>query len=343
MLDMVQLVKNKKLMSLTDNGGTHGVLTEGLDPYFILPATESKSFISDPITVDFDLDYNADALYYGTISGDTSNGWKGKMRRFIFNDQQNPEDWTADSVLFDPEQPISAAASIAVDDEGKNWVFFGTGRYLVDADKVDVSVQSYYGIKEPVTTTGDTKTWSQVDKNNLVNVTNYQVFTDANHTVNMGTASNWAGVLTEQKTKDGWYLKFLDPDLSGMNTIAKGERNLGQAALLGGILSFTSFVPSSDVCVAGGESYLWALYYKTGTAYYENILGTKDVTFNGNLFKMSRPRISLGEGLATSPNLHVGSGEGSTVFIQTSTGDIIRIEEDNPLSTKSGKASWKLR
>lgn len=55
------------------------------------------------------------------------------------------------------------------------------------------------------------------------------------------------------------------------------------------------------------------------------------------------PKISLGEGLATSPNIHVGSENGSTVFVQTSTGDIIRIEEDNPLATKSGKTSWKMR
>lgn len=347
LLDMVQLVQNKKLMSLTDSGSKHGVLQAGLNTYFTLPATESQSFISDPITVDYDLDYNADALYFGTNSGDATNGWKGKMRRFIFDDKQNPEDWITDSILFNPGQPITAPASIAVDNIGRNWVFFGTGRYFVSADAVDVSTQSYYGIKEPIATSAPVdvtkRTWTTVDKSNLVNVTNYQIFTDDERTVNMGGASSWAGLLAEQNSKNGWYLNFLDTDSSGMKTIAKGERNLGQAALLGGILSFTTFIPSTDVCVAGGESYLWALYYQTGTAYYDSILGSITFDYNSKTLKMSLPRITLGEGLATSPNLHVGSKEGSTAFIQTSTGDIIRIEEKNPLDTKSGKASWKLR
>jgi len=53
--------------------------------------------------------------------------------------------------------------------------------------------------------------------------------------------------------------------------------------------------------------------------------------------------ISLGKGLATTPNIHVGSERGSTVFVQSSTSEITKIEEENPLSTKSGIQSWKLK
>ena len=34
--------------------------------------------------------------------------------------------------------------------------------------------------------------------------------------------------------------------------------------------------------------------------------------------------------------------DGSTVFVQSSTGEIAKIEEENPLSTKSGVQSWRL-
>ena len=347
LLDMVQLVRYNTLKSLTDSGLDHGVLTAGLYPYYILPSDEPKSFISDPITVDFDLDYNADAVYYGTISGDATSGWKGKMHRIIVDDRQDPQNWDATSVLMDPMQPITAAATIAVDDAGKNWVFFGTGRYFVSADASDVDIQSYYGIKEPVypNNPNNEKTWAQVAKTDLVDTTNYQVFTDTDQTVNRGGVSTWASLLTEQLGKNGWYLNFLDESASslGIKIIQKGERNLGQAALLGGVLSFTTFIPSSDVCVAGGDSFLWGLFYKTGTAYFNSIFGVLEKTFDGKTLLMSLPRLSLGQGLATSPNVHVGSEDGSTVFVQTSTGDIIRIGEDNPLATKSGKASWKMR
>jgi type IV pilus assembly protein PilY1 len=342
MVDLVQLAGFNTLKSLNASG----VLTAGLTPYLTLP--EAKSFVSDPVTVDYDLDYNADAIYYGTVSGtaktaDLTSGWKGKLRRIVIEDKQDPRDWIADRVLIDATQPVTAAPTIAVDNADRNWVFFGTGRYFVSEDGSDVDTQSYYGIKEPVDTNG-VKTWNSVDRAaDLVNVTNYQVFTDANQTVNNGGVSSWTDLLNEQEAKNGWYLDFLNDNSVGFASIQVGERNLGQAALLGGVLSFTTFIPSSDICVAGGESYLWALYYQTGTSYYDSILGTTNTTFNGLTYNKSLRKISLGEGLATSPNIHVGSQDGSTVFVQTSTGDIIRVEEKNPLSTKSGKASWRLR
>jgi hypothetical protein len=49
------------------------------------------------------------------------------------------------------------------------------------------------------------------------------------------------------------------------------------------------------------------------------------------------------QGMATSPGVHTGRQEGSAVFVQSSTGEIIEVEEKNPLRTKSGMQAWKLR
>lgn len=335
MVDMVKLGTYNELWSLNANG----VLVHDLLPYFTLPDTEPDSFISDPITVDFDLDYNADVLYYGTVSGSLGDGYGGVLRRIVFDDIADPELWVADSIVIDAERPITAAPTAAVDGTGRNWVFFGTGRYFTTSDALDLSVQSYYGIKEPIDGNGS-KLWWDVDRtNDLIDTTNFQIFTDANRTVSMGgLASSWQQVINQQRLKSGWVLDFLSD--SGA---PEGERNLGQATLLGGVLSFTTFIPSSNICIAGGESYLWGLYYETGTAFYESIFGTREMVFEGETHNMSLRKLSLGEGLATTPNLHVGGADGSTAFVQTSTGDIIRVEQDTPLPTKSGRASWKQR
>ena len=171
MLDMVKLASNNELWTLPDNnsveGTTRGALTTGLHWYSEL---DDNSFVSDPITVDYNLDYNADVLYYGTVSTDGTT-WAGKMRRIIIDDRfdadedQDPKFWESESVLFDAEQPITAAATVALDDEGKNWVFFGTGRYFVQKDGSDLNLQSYYGIKEPVTSVAPIhKSWDTVRK-----------------------------------------------------------------------------------------------------------------------------------------------------------------------------------
>jgi type IV pilus assembly protein PilY1 len=73
------------------------------------------------------------------------------------------------------------------------------------------------------------------------------------------------------------------------------------------------------------------------------VLGTTDITVSGETKEMADAEISLGRGLATSPNIHVGREKGSSVFVQSSTGEITRIEQENPLSTKSGMQSWKLQ
>ena len=349
MLDLVKLATSNQLYSLTDSGSParSGVLTSGLWPYSSL---DSKAFVSDPISVDYNLDYNADVLYYGTMSrSGPSSKWGGKLRRIIIDDNhdidqdQDPANWEPDSVLYTADQPVSAAPAVGLDDEGDNWVFFGTGRYLVAADGTDHSLQSYYGIKEPVNTAiaSRPKTWAEVMKTDLVDTTAYKVFTDEDRTAGLGSSGSikgtWKDIVDEQKLKGGWYINFFMDDGVSLN----GERNLGQATLLGGALTFTTFIPSADICVAGGESNLWAVYYTTGTAFYEGIFGTSTEMFDGESMDLSLRKISLGEGLATSANLHVGSEEGCNAFVQKSTGAVRIINQNNPYSIRSGMRSWK--
>ena len=138
------------------------------------------------------------------------------------------------------------------------------------------------------------------------------------------------GVL-DSRGKDGWYRDF--PVASRPR-----ERNLGQATLLGGLLTFTTYQPYDDLCQQEGQAYLYGLYYQTGTAWYSSVFGALGLDADDNV----KESISLGRGLATTPNLHVGEG-GPTAFVQTSTGEIVEMPQTNlPLGNyKTGRRSWE--
>jgi len=129
---------------------------------------------------------------------------------------------------------------------------------------------------------------------------------------------------------DGWYKNFLEPR----------ERNLGQATLLGGLLTYTTYQPYDDACQPEGLGFLYGVYYQTGTPFYIPVFISENqgVDASGNVID----KVALGRGLATTPNIHVGKHEGSKAFAQTSTGAIIEIPQPNlPLKGyKSGKAGW---
>ena len=141
-----------------------------------------------------------------------------------------------------------------------------------------------------------------------------------------------SGLVTHIGGTDGWYKNFL----------SDRERNLGQAALLGGLLTFTTYQPYQDPCQSEGLAFLYGVYYLTGTAWNKSIFGDEGLDEDENVLDV----LALGRGLATTPNLFVGKGDeegGPKAFVQTSTGEIKEIPQTNlPISNyKSGKTSWR--
>jgi len=129
----------------------------------------------------------------------------------------------------------------------------------------------------------------------------------------------------------GWYFDFSET----------GERNLGQAALLGEILTFSTYVPDNDLCASEGASYLYGVYYKTGTGYWKGVLKTDDNPSGIDSSNKVIYKIDVGKGYSSTPNLHTGGEEGSKAFLQTSTGAIIGVKQTNPGATKSGGVYWR--
>ena len=139
---------------------------------------------------------------------------------------------------------------------------------------------------------------------------------------------------------DGWYRDFSDPR----------ERNLGTAALLGGLVTYTSYQPFSDKCKSEGQGFLYAVHFQTGTAWTDSVFGTFDsgdgTLYSGEGGTYVKDKMSTGQGMSTTPSMHVGSGsEGASAFVQTSTGEIVEIKQENlPFNnTKSGRINWNDR
>lgn len=362
-VDLKELGLKNTVKTLGDSGSfTTAPAGASAHDYYV--ELDENSFVSDPITVDYNLDYNADVVYFGTVAGDNESGWSGKMRRMVFDNKLSTLDWKGDNVFFETaaNQTIVTAPSVGIDDKDFRWVYFGTGRFFtrgdaaIAAESATSGLQSYYAIKEPFTDSNlngvwdpdlvgensvktEPMTWGTVTAASLLDVSNADVYddkvvtglTDIDGTTTIGT---WTALMTAVDKNDGWYLDF-----KGVK-----ERNLGQATLFGDLLTFTTYIPSDDICSFEGTSNLYAVYYKTGTAYYRSVIGSskedRDNEGGEDDVKISRV-ISLGKGMSVTPNIHVGRQKGSKAFVQTSTGGIEAIEQINPGDIKSGIISWE--
>jgi type IV pilus assembly protein PilY1 len=331
------------------------------------------------IDYNLNFDYRADAVYFGTVEGDyadtdTGTGWGGRLYRLITNaetDETDPTSWNLKEVV-NPGRPITAAPMAGWD--GFNfWVYFGTGRFFDVKDKTDSSSmaqESYYGIKETRDCNDNDFDWPTVDLSNLVQTGSIWVSdaADANNALlscyDYDASSDTYSLLGTtcldtyiDANSDGDYtFAELDEYVGGTGCNISlentgeagwahafdypGERNLGQATLLGGLVTFTTYQPFEDICKMEGLSYLYALYYRTGTSWHEAIfdsIGSDPVEY----------RKDLGQGVATTPALVRNQGdeddEGVDTFAQTSTGAIVRIEEPNlPVENiRTGRMYWR--
>jgi type IV pilus assembly protein PilY1 len=263
----------------------------------------------------------------------------------------------------------------------RTWVFFGTGRFASFEDVADTSQQSYYGIKEPwddtpgsennrvdinadvdgdgATDLENEMTWEEVSLSYLLDVSDVVVFESGN--IKNYNGSSFADVRDLENnilaTFDALELEMEKDPYPGDNNpaptsnifpngwkldfSATRERNLGQAALLGDILTYTTYAPDPNSCQNEGDSYLYATYYKTGTAFSSSVIGFgTEVDPADSTSKDVLRKQSLGKGLAISPAMHTGKEKGSKAFVQTSTGAILVIEQQNPGAVKSGKTYW---
>jgi type IV pilus assembly protein PilY1 len=325
---------------------------------------EAKAFMNSPVSLDEGLNFNVDSIYFGETY--LSGSWKGKMYKVtvpwvdasgdydgvnLANYVDNPLDamhpWQF-APLFNATRPITAPLSVSRDTYNNIWVFGGTGRYLSTADKTDTDTQYLFGIKDPFYNIEHTPAGLhaddyylnygaslELDMSDLLNTDQYVVTTDEEVFDGGGTSiGNFEVMKDLVYVKDGWVRTL---------PISK-ERIIAKPSLLGGMVYVPSFVPNGDVCGYGGESYLYGLYYETGTAHFDPGFqnnGTTTVDINGQPVDQVVDKTTLGYGKASSLGIHVGQEEGAKGYIQQSTGTVLNEDLSPPLNVKSGLRCWR--
>ncbi|MDO8825283.1 pilus assembly protein [Methylophaga sp.] len=238
--------------------------------------------LASPAAVDIDGDFIVDYVYAGDLFG---NMWKFDLTG------NSPEDWgvayknggsprplyqacsiTAayDECPVSNLQPITTRPQVVRHPTSNGFlVLFGTGKYLeVDDNSIEnQATQTFYAIwdkrqdpendeyslvsrstllQQEITHEG---TRSEIDGRDLEGIatdsTEYRVTSD--------NSINWSNDL-------GWYVDLISPNTANNY----GERQVSNSIVRNGRIIFTTLLPSSDPCDAGGSGWLMELNYATG-------------------------------------------------------------------------------
>ena len=236
----------------TWNPGDYTKITTGAgDP-------ADRNGLTTPTLADVDGNGTVDRVYAGDLKG---NLW-------VFDlESTNPGTWdvayksgsTAIPLFTTPaNQPLTAKPVLArhptQPDSGSPsnspnlMVFFGSGQYLVDADKTDTSVQSFYGV------------WDMGDNSLLQSDLIEQTF-DASFAVPVLTRN-----AVDYSIDHGWFFDLPEP----------GERSVTSSIARADSVFFNSFVPVDDPCSVGGFGFKYAVDMATGGSPLEPTFDAND-------------------------------------------------------------------
>jgi type IV pilus assembly protein PilY1 len=238
---------------------------------------------------------------------------------------------------------------------GNVYIYGGTGRYLSEADKSNTDAQYLFGIKDPFFNSDDERSSYYHDYDGTLSLATSNLFDADPYIVSttglvfddgtgLSRIIDWQTLLdvvrnTEDQTSypdyyDGWIRSLAVP----------GERVLTKGALLGGIVITASFLPTDDPCGFGGDSYLYGLYYETGTAYFNPVFieqGTTTVTVEEQEVVKILEIYDLGRGKSSGVSAHLGREEGAMGYVQQSTGAVTGVKIKPAFSVKSSMRSWQ--
>ena len=318
----------------------YDLITNNFVPEFSpLSTSFSLAYAGDMVAEDWDRDYKDDAVYFGTVETGGS-ALSGKLMRL--NLMPTLSDSSLD-ILMDAGQPIVAPPT-TVTDENSFWVYSGTGRLLTKNDNRDLSINYFYGIKEPLSSTGSLS-YSSVSQSSLVDVNDIAVFANGgvlkkseSSYVPFSIDSQYIGSFETLKRvvaeKGGW-----KRPLFYESAIPSG-RSVNKAAQLFSQILFTEYRPPADTCSIDGVSSLYAVHYLTGTASPDAIIGYVPVS-NLNI-ERSLDKVSLGVGYASSPVAHQGEKGNAAAITQGAGGSIMSTNLEYDFSSEGRQSWWQI-
>jgi len=206
--------------------------------------------------------YQDDAAYIGYIQRTDSTHWtNGGVIRLITKESLDPADWVTSSVISGIGPVTTSITKLQDRTNSRMWLYFGTGRYYyknsTEIDDAD-STRRLYGLQEPC--------YSAITQKIDPSCTSSRALADLDD-------QTLAPSATIDSTKKGWYITL---DSSALNDGFKSERVITDpVASASGVVFYTTFRPTSDVCGYGGSSYIWAVNYASGAAPAANVMKGK--------------------------------------------------------------------
>ncbi|GEM_PF-534861 len=250
-------------------------------------ATGNSNGLSSPTAFDTNNDFLIDYIYVGDLRG---NMWKIDMT------SSTPGSWGSSYTTSGPTKPAplfravdgsSVAQPItekpyvsAHPTQSGQMVYFGTGRYVATTDNAGAAspVQTFYGIWDGNPSSG-TVTTTAVSRTRLL----AQTFTTVGNarTVTSNNISNWGntGAACNPASASNVCMGWRD-DLLTATTGSIGEMSVFQPVPITTSPSrivFTTLIPLSSACSAGGTSWLMEVDPSTG-----GVLGSALLDINGD-------------------------------------------------------------
>ena len=266
--------------------------------------------LASTIVADLEGDYVGDRIYVGNLYGN--------MYR-VDNIGKHMTPTVSTLFTYDNASPnvnpFRAKADYAYGETpGDIWVFFGSGMYETQADKTDYNQQWFFGLKDNTTPAATYHLNDLVTlqaKFATVNIDGKDVtlrYIDGTNSL----GDPWKMQLFANQAGWGWS----EAAPSG------SERVITQPLAVAGVVFFTTFIPDEDVCAGSGDTWVFAIDYRSGLAESAPVFDiNNDGEFNSNdkIVVNGVPVIPIG--------IKVGRGKGShpvlhkdTLFI-TVTGD----------------------
>jgi type IV pilus assembly protein PilY1 len=211
-----------------------------------------------------DGNYSDDALYVGYTKANSDpltalTKWSdGGVLRVLTKEDPNPANWTVSKVI-DGIGPVTTGINRLQDRKNKKlWLYWGTGRYFYTDDD-STNIRHLMGVQDRCYTSNN-----NIDPNcnTVVAPGDDPEGTGKGGVLSFSDLSNNTYSCNTLAGKKGWYTT-LWPENTDAQLAA--ERSITDAVPMGsGMVLYTTFMPTTDVCKFGGNSYMWALKYDDG-------------------------------------------------------------------------------
>ncbi|MFN7065375.1 MAG: pilus assembly protein [Aquificaceae bacterium] len=269
--------------------------------------------IGDIMPVDINNDYKDDVAYFGVYGKRADGRVYGALMKL---DLRN---WTTSQAFDfgDSPSPVFGAPSYTLDENGNFWVFFGTGRYLSQADKSINYTNYLIGFKHNWQGTSAVRLSDLTDRTGATTQvtptrTIQRCVCDSSGCSNREVVIEAYGNPHPPEPR-GWYIRL------------SGEAIYSQPLVYGGTVNTLSAVPPQDICSAEGSSKLYSLCYKTGAPCPRPTILAPGAVENGQI----RQSINIGRGvppLGMPFKITAGQSREYQAFLQVSTGAILKLE-----------------